>query len=204
MTQSKYPCNAIILAAGNSTRMNKDKALLAFDSEHNFLDQLLYNYTAICDKVLLVINERLNKGLTNYIFPDNVYIIVNTKPEKGRNYSIFLGISKLANSYPTFLQNIDNPFTDKTILTSLLLSISSYDYCYPSYFGKGGHPILISQKIQKAFLEKYRDDMHFRDFLIHFTRTSCPVIDDKYSLNINTKKEYLNNFGLKNQNKSEF
>ena len=192
MTSTKLstPCNAIILSAGQSSRMKREKALLAFDEKHTFIEKIISTYTKVCNELVLIVHKSLSQHLLQTGIAKDVKIIVNDKIKLGRNYSILLGLNSINIEHPTFIQNIDNPFTDKHLLLSLLENIAFYDYCFPVSQGKGGHPVLLSSRLQKSFVSDYSDDLHFRHFLESYSKYELHVNTAKYSANINTAAAY--------------
>ncbi len=173
--------------------MGMDKAGLVFDGEQNFLQRLLSVYVPVSKQVVVVIGEKQAAHFVGQ-FP-RVRFIVNPYPERGRNYSIYLGFSVLDDNLPVFIQNVDNPFTDKKLIEKLLKKRGDYEYCYVAHGKKGGHPLLVSAHIRKEFLSFDPGKIHFRKFLNRFSHTALQVEEIKYTYNINRIEDYVRIFG---------
>ena len=68
------------------------------------------------------------------------------------------------------------------------------DYIIPECNGRGGHPILISDKIINDIRATEEDQVHMKEFLNQYSRLKIPVKDEKVLVNINTIGEYKRYF----------
>lgn len=187
-------CSAIILAAGKSSRMGIPKFDLKFNKKLTFLEEIINCYTNFgCQEIVVLLNE---KG-TDYLesqsiqIPSNCTIVVNSHLEWERFYSIKLGMLQLQNSYPVFIHNVDNPFLNADVLSSLLQNHSNADYVIPVFEGRGGHPILVSNKVRTAIKNERKNDSVLSDFLKNYTKKAVRVADKKVLTNINTEAAYI-------------
>jgi len=193
MTIKNKKYSAIILSAGKSTRMGVPKFSLKFNSSTTFLENIINEYKSFgCEQIVVVLNPEgasiLDKLYLN--IPLDVKIVINQHPEWERFYSLKLGAKGLKNITPTFVSNIDNPFIDSDILQALALSIQNADYINPSINGKGGHPILLSEKIISDLTTEPKDEIHLKDYLGRYSKFAVEVEDDKILINVNTDDEY--------------
>lgn len=185
--------SAIILAAGLSSRMKTNKTELPFDSNRNFLQKISEEYLNFTCKEIIVVfntenyNSYIDKGLK---FNDQIKIVINKYPEKGRFYSLKTGISALSEIVFSYIQNIDNPFVNQDILNLLNSNSEKADYIIPSFKGKGGHPILVSEKIIQAVKNTNSDDVNLKTFLNQFEKYYAATNDKKILANINTFSDY--------------
>jgi len=199
MTIKNKKYSAIILSAGKSTRMGLPKFSLKFNSTTTFLENIINAYKSFgCEEIVVVLNpegatllEQLNLNI-----PLEVKVVINQHPEWERFYSLKLGAKGLKNITPTFVSNIDNPFVDSDILQALALSIQKADYTYPSIKGKGGHPILLSEKIIGDLTTESKDEIHLKEYLGRYSKFAVEVDDEKIFLNINTDDEYRRLFNF--------
>jgi molybdenum cofactor cytidylyltransferase len=185
--------SVLILAAGLSTRMGKEKLTLEFSDGVTFLEQIVTQYHKFgCHKIVLVVNPRGKKILDHESLrvPGEVVIAVNAFPERGRFSSIKTGLMSLADEDFVFIQNIDNPDITVDLLSALRDNIKEADYTCPFYHGKGGHPVLISNKIVKAMINENTDDVNLKHFLSRYKKIETEVDDPTALLNINTAEEY--------------
>jgi len=132
----------VIIAAGFSERMGKEKSLLKIGSRTMtkwFFDRMMaHDFNPI-----VVTRKDLGQKISEQISQHR--IVTNPTPESGRTGSIQVGISKLdrlsESPYRLLVVPIDRPgFSDST-LSKLTVSIET---CCPEKDGFGGHPILLS------------------------------------------------------------
>lgn len=191
---------AIILSAGNSSRMGKHKALLPFNENENFIQHIANEFWNFgCEKVIVVTNENLFVELQDFI-NQNIVVIKNTKPELGRFYSLFLASNFVLNYSYVFMHNVDNPFVNKTILEILSQNKDAESFVVPVFEAKGGHPILLSKKIITQIHNQLTYNLNIHDFLQLFQRKNV-IFDVKDVLkNINSQQEYFEEFKNKLKN----
>jgi molybdenum cofactor cytidylyltransferase len=187
--------SALILAAGLSTRMGKEKLALEFSHGVSFLEQIAVQYHKFrCRKIVVVVNPKGKIFLDKLPLrlPVEVVIAVNAFPERGRFSSIKTGLMSLLDEDCVFIHNVDNPEIKIDLLTALRDNLKEADYTRPNYHGKGGHPVLISKKIVKALINENADDLNLKHFLSRFKKIETEVDDPAALLNINTTEEYQN------------
>ena len=194
---SNYPCAVILLAAGLSKRMGREKAFLTFDQKKTFLSQLMEVYVSNCNRLIIVKNS-ISENWDSLNIPAETRIITNDKIELGRSYSIFLALQEVKDYTYVFLQNIDNPFTDNKLIKVLLQNKEKADYLYPKYKEKGGHPLLLNRRVMDKFIETYSPSFHLRNFLDSFSSLGIEVENELFSLNINTPEDYEHFLKTKN------
>lgn len=191
------PCSVIILAAGYSSRMERPKLALSFDKNLTFLEKIIQEYYQFgCKEIIIVLNKE-GEYLANRLFLKlkNARIVLNEHPEWERFYSVKLGLQGLSQQHPVFIHNVDNPFVNTKILESLLSQDVNTDYIVPSFDGKGGHPILISNKVCQALISAEKNDLVLSDFLKGYDKKRVIVDDKRILININTHTKYQEFFG---------
>jgi len=182
------PISALILAAGNSERMGRDKASLPFGNGLTFAAQLITSYSQTgCCPVTMVVNERFDTTLFD---PARVRFILNNQVERGRSFSIWLGLQNTPAGHSCFIQNVDNPFADDGLLKEMRNVIMPDSYVVPVFGGSGGHPVLLRSRVADE-LRKKDDIPILRDALQEFVRFEVPAPDDRIHLNIITPEVYL-------------
>ncbi len=184
--------SAIILAGGNSKRMNFPKPWLTFSENKTFLEHIIDTYKILgCNKIITVINSKfciewmyeLNKIKTKSI------VIQNHNPEKGRIYSLKLALKHLKQVNYAFIHNVDNPSVKRSTLLKLIKSRPKDGYSVPVYKNKSGHPIYITKNIIEK-IKTYSNESTLREILSSEKRTSIHVEDKHVLLNINTTEDY--------------
>ncbi|MBM3416972.1 MAG: hypothetical protein FJY20_11150 [Bacteroidetes bacterium] len=194
----KNSISAIILAAGQSERMNQPKPFLLFDEKRNFLDKINGTYiSADIQQIILVVNPAIESDVKRFMenkYPDQpVNIVVNLYPEKGRFYSIRLGLEKTDSSF-CYIQNIDNPFVTTELLIEMGKRVKQGTYVAPVYKKKKGHPVLISGELIDHCRMLKGDDYNLRKELNKFEEIKLDWTDKNILANINTDEEYQKYF----------
>jgi molybdenum cofactor cytidylyltransferase len=180
-------CSAIIPAAGNSGRMGADKTMLSNGGGQTFAGYLINGFGLYgCRPVVLVVNENFNSSIFQL---NNLITVVNHDLDKGRSWSIRLGLQQIPEGHDCFIQNIDNPFLAAGLLDRLAEAVPDNGYAVPVYKGRGGHPILLGKEVV-GFLRKQQDLFDFRKMLQHFIRLEVDCRDKGVLWNINTPDDY--------------
>src|SRR5271166_3640254 len=95
---------AVILAAGESTRMGTDKALLPWPpatpgsppSGQTFLSAAIQALYPFSDKVIVVVGKNEN-NLTPVIYANGASLVRNSEPERGQFSSLQVGLREVLN-----------------------------------------------------------------------------------------------------------
>jgi CTP:molybdopterin cytidylyltransferase MocA len=178
---------AIIPAAGNSGRMGRNKAFLQTGDGITFAQHLVNCFgLSGCKPVLMVVNENFD---STTFHAENLVIIINHHLEKGRSWSVYLGVQQVPQGSACFIQNIDNPFVGPGLLDLLIEPLTPDGYSVPVYDSRGGHPILLGCKVVD-FLRHQTESYDFRQILQQFTRFEVPFPDERILWNINTPDDY--------------
>ncbi|MBC8485146.1 MAG: NTP transferase domain-containing protein, partial [Bacteroidetes bacterium] len=138
----------VILAAGNSKRMNSRKPFLHFDKDNTFIEKIISTYLKWgCQEIVIVINKDVKNQRDFFdLLPEKVMYVLNEHPEFERFYSVKLGLATIRNASFCFIQNVDNPFINSAILDLLYEHRSDEKYVFPVFGNKGGHPVLLNRK----------------------------------------------------------
>jgi len=180
----------VILSGGASSRMKMHKALLKISEEKNFLQHIVDVYQkAGVDKIFVVKNSNID--ITEMgIDIARVTVIDNFYPDRGRVFSLQLGLIKAANADYCFIQNIDNPLISTDLLKSLYALRATADYVSPEYNGIGGHPIIISSSIINNIISSTNQENTLRDILKQHSRNILATGDENCIMNINLPSDY--------------
>lgn len=118
-------------------------------------------------------------------------MVLNHHSEKERFYSIQCGLKALEDSDFVFIHNVDSPFADLELLAQLYEKRKQADYVKPVFENRGGHPILISNKIVEKVLQIESSQMTFKTFLNEFVCEKVESDNDHIFTNINSESDYL-------------
>jgi len=192
----KKNISALILAAGKSERMNFPKPLLKFTESKTFIEKIVEEFILFNVKEIVIVTNSIiyNDLIKLKIIKENfnlIKIIVNTKLELGRFYSVKLGISEIlkSNTNYTFLHNCDNPFVNQEVLKKLYEFKNKNNYIIPFFENKGGHPILIPTKVlKKLFI--CDDNSMLNKELSKFSSKNLEINDNNILININNVETY--------------
>jgi molybdenum cofactor cytidylyltransferase len=198
--------SVVVLAAGVSTRMGKPKFLLKFDRDSYFLENIIKGYRSFGTReVIVVVNDTGSSYLNEHeIYKESeIKIVVNHHPEWDRFFSLKTGLKSLKNKkQQVFVHNVDNPFVNLTVLEAMAEKSTESDFISPAFHGKGGHPILISEKVVNEVVTEKHDALNLKEFLRRYSKYSVEVDDENILVNINTPEDYKNIIGIDFQNES--
>lgn len=144
---------AILLAAGFSRRMGRDKALLPFGNR-TALELLVATHRSVGAGQIVVVAganagplERL--GLA-------VDLLVNLQPESGMYESVRLGVRALGQDISWFFVHpVDVPLVGRQTVQRLLEAAagSDEDVLSPVFQGRRGHPPLLRSSLRQRILD---------------------------------------------------
>jgi molybdenum cofactor cytidylyltransferase len=197
----------VILAAGASTRMGRDKALLPWPpvvegapAVNTFLGAMIDLLQSQCDMVLVVAGQN-SDSLQLVVDAHNAFLLVNPKPERGQFSSMQVGLREVLNRGrdAAFISPVDRPpvlpGTVQTLRTTFLDTEPDVWAVVPELSREGGavhgHPILIGREMMEAFLRApatavAREIEHAHQQHILYVR----VADERVAANIDTPEEY--------------
>lgn len=190
---------AIILAAGSSGRMGIPKSLLKMPDGATFLEQAVSAYleTGI-RQVVVVVNPTVHKVL-EYRKPwffDDVKFIMNNQQEKGRLFSIMLGLEALEDCQFAFVHNVDQPFTTAELIGQMMKKAEKGSYVVPAYEGNSGHPVLLEADVIAAVIKHCADCKDLRTIIQPFYKNVVHTQNPLVCENINTPDDYRRVFGV--------
>jgi CTP:molybdopterin cytidylyltransferase MocA len=191
MLTSGNTCAALILAGGQSRRMNFPKAFLRINGR-TFLENIVSGYfRAGIRKIAVVMNaELIHRMPVKLLRMRHLQIIPNAFPELGRFYSLRLGLQELMDMDYTFIHNSDNPYVEEDLLRVMCDHKSTEGYVVPVYNGQGGHPVLLSNHISSVIVSNEKNYDTLRETLANFSRVEVEAGSPHVLVNINTRKEY--------------
>ncbi len=135
---------AVVLAAGFSRRLGRDKALVEVNGRP--LVRWLYDRLeqAGCQPVVIVVNEQSAPAIARAV--PSALLSVNSDPDAGRTGSFQCGLRTLAEALGTapervVMAPVDRPGWNVEVLDVVL---QSHGDAAPAHNGRNGHPVLLT------------------------------------------------------------
>jgi len=180
---------AIILAAGFSSRMGQDKALLPL-GDTTALELLVSSYQQAGVAQIIVVAGSNHAALAQLSL--KVELLQNTAPADGMFSSIRLGVPRLDPELDAFfVQPVDTPLVRPETLQAMLNHLQQQDSCcvIPCCDARRGHPPLLRAALIAAILDHDGSD-GLRGLLSQSAVQELHVDDPGVLLGMNTPEEY--------------
>jgi molybdenum cofactor cytidylyltransferase len=206
MAQAAGICG-VILAAGSSTRMGREKALLPWPpvaegvpAVNSFLGAMIDLLQLSSDLVLVVAGKNAT-ALEAIADAHGAFLVVNRQPERGQFSSIQVGLQEVLNRGrdAAFLAPVDRPPVLPATLQSLrtsFLNASPDVWMVAPELARGGeiihgHPILAGREMMEQFL-RAAPDSNARDIEHQHVQhiLYLPMSDERVACNVDTPKDY--------------
>jgi molybdenum cofactor cytidylyltransferase len=194
----------VILAAGDSTRMGSDKALLPWPpappgqpSAGTFLSAAIESLSPATD-IVIVVTGNNTSVIAPFVYAAGASLVVNTEPGRGQFSSLQVGLQEVLNRGrdAAMVTLVDRP----PVLPETILRLAQ-EFCtavnrrkwavVPQFEGKHGHPIVLGREMIEAFLKASptataREVEHQNEEHIEYVT----VVDPAAIANINTPEQY--------------
>jgi molybdenum cofactor cytidylyltransferase len=195
---------AVILAAGQSTRMGTDKALLPWppatgpcaSAGQTFLSAAIHSLDPFSEAVVVVVGRNEN-SLAPVVYACGASLIRNPDPDRGQFSSLQVGLREVLSHGrdAAMVTLVDRPpanaATLKTLCSAFTEASSDVWAVVPEYNGKHGHPYLVAREMIEAFLKappsaNARNIEHENLPHIAYVAVDDPLV----TLNVDTPDEY--------------
>ena len=199
MTQKTSFCG-VILAAGSSTRMGKDKALLPWPPNSNggtLLSAAINAFSPFCNLVIVVAGKNA-ANITSLVDANSGFLTINPEPERGQFSSLRCGLQLVLDRGrdAAMITLVDRPPVKSSTLEKLRRefdsALSNGKWAVvPECSGRHGHPILIGREMIEVFLKapvtaNAREIQHQNQARIQYVLVDDPDI----TTNLNTPDDY--------------
>jgi molybdenum cofactor cytidylyltransferase len=196
----------VILAAGESSRMGRDKALLPWppavpgavtSTGETFLSAAILAFWPYTETVIVVAGKN-EDNIAPIVYASGASLVRNPAPERGQFSSLKTGLDRVLTQgcEAAMITLVDRPppsaATLKQLCTSFELARFRGQWAVaPENGGKRGHPLLAGRELIDAFLaapsssnarEVRQANAQYIDYV--------PVADPLVTLNVNTPEEY--------------
>jgi len=193
----------VILAAGESLRMGRDKALLPWPkgagmagAGGTILSFAIKSLSQCCDFVL-VVGGKNEDALRPVVYGCGAFLVLNPTPERGQFSSLQTGLQEVLNRGrdSAMVTLVDRPAPNAETLSELVNAFVTRERgiwaTIPEYQGQHGHPIVIGREMLEAFLiapasANAREIEHANQSRISY----LPVDDPQVIANADTPQGY--------------
>jgi molybdenum cofactor cytidylyltransferase len=194
----------VILAAGESTRMGRDKALLPWPlvapgsppTGQTFLSAAIQALDPFSESVIVVVGKN-EENLAPVIYANGASLVRNPAPERGQFSSLQVGLREVLGHGrdAAMVTLVDRPpasaATLRTLCSAFTKAASEVWAVVPEYNQKHGHPFLVGREMIEAFL-KAPPTATAREIEHQNVRHVAYVVvnDPRVTMNLDTPEEY--------------
>lgn len=185
--ESRRRTEAIVLAAGASSRLGRPKALLEFGAR-TALDLVLDALRDAGVTAGAVVVGEAEEDIRRAVGAGAFAWAHNPRPEAGRTGSVIAGLAALAPDSDLVLWPVDRPLASAGTVRSLLEAASAgAGVIVPEQGGRTGHPLVLRATLRSALLGA-APEASLRDVLraSRAGRTVVPVDDAGIHFNLDT------------------
>ena len=162
---------AVVLAAGEASRMGEPKLLLEIGGT-----PMLTRVLGACAHLPRLVVA--SPSLRAFVDASGIRCIVNDRPKAGMAHSIALADAVTEPERAILVLLGDKPLVSRALVDAVLEGARGMDICFPEHGGVGGHPVFFSARARERFAElpmgdslrTLRDDPALR-------RRSLPIDD---------------------------
>jgi len=152
---------AVVLSAGESSRMGRPKALLPIDGQ-SFIEKIVgaLKQSGIA-RIVVVLGFNAD-GMRRQVEHLPVEIVVNPDYKQGQLSSLQAAIRHLqstGNCDGMLVHLVDHPYIDSRMVRSMIDSFGDSDklIVVPCHQGKRGHPVIFSNQLFQELLDAPQD-----------------------------------------------
>jgi molybdenum cofactor cytidylyltransferase len=190
----------VILAAGASSRMGRDKALLPWPADSisgTFLSGAI-DVLAPTTEMVIVVAGANEPSLRGVVYARAGYLVVNPEPERGQFSSLRVGLKAVLDRGHdgAVVMLVDRPPVTRATIEYLqaVLAESSEEEVWavvPTFGGKHGHPMVMGRDMIEAFLRAPAESTAKEVRAERLDRVRyIEVNDENVVRNVNTPEEY--------------
>jgi molybdenum cofactor cytidylyltransferase len=138
---------AVILAAGISSRIGKQKLLMPFRGmpliEYSIAAAARWQPIVVCgDELAFYLAGRFD-----------IAVVRNGEPERGMSHSLALANRAIEDGAPIVVLLGDKPLVSEQLIDTLTCASGGADVTYPQRHGEPGHPVVLSSRA-RSFIDR--------------------------------------------------
>jgi len=185
--------SAILLAAGQSKRMNGENKLIKIINNQPLIKHSINNILeSDVDELIVVVGyqEEIIKKLI--IKSEKIKIIPNKNYENGMASSIKEGLKHLSKKTDYFFICLaDMPNINKQVYNSLIKSKKNHKIIIPAYKGQRGNPVLFDRSMKKLIMN-IEGDMGAKKIINMYEKKifTFEINDQSIIQDFNTQKSF--------------
>ncbi len=185
----------LILAAGASSRMGSDKALLPWRNG-TFLSAAI-NTLQAATELVIVIAGRNQQAIAPVVYANGAFLVTNPNPDEGQFSSLRIGLNEVLGRGrdAAIVTLVDRPAPNVATIEQLKqVFLAAPDQIWavvPEFGSRHGHPIIVGREMIEAFLRapatsNAREVEHsLQEHILYL-----PVDDPLVAVNVNTQEEF--------------
>lgn len=162
---------AIVLAAGSSTRMKKQKLLLPFNGKP-MVEAVIRNIEPVLNSNILVVLGSHRSEIKKEIGKLPVSFCINDNYKKGMLSSVICGFNAVPEDAEAVLVFLgDQPHIPPDVIRQVIVDWKKKKsgIVIPKFNGKRGHPVLIEMKY-KTEIEKLNPEKGLRELMVKYDK----------------------------------
>jgi molybdenum cofactor cytidylyltransferase len=188
------PISAILLAAGESTRMRRQKALLPWQGTTLIQYQISSLLEAGVSQVVVVLGHRAERLRSMLEHTFGVQTVLNLRYRTGKSSSVRMGVRHLSpDASAVLVLSVDQPRSPELVRQVIdAYREKKAPVTYPAFQGRGGHPIIFDGALLPE-MARVRESRHGLREVVqrHRARANRFTLDDaQILLDINEPGEY--------------
>jgi molybdenum cofactor cytidylyltransferase len=191
--------NAIVLAAGESTRMGRPKPLLRF-GDRTFLEQIIaVLQEAHVDRITVVLGAQVGT-IEETVDLSGVDVVVNRDYRCGQLSSLLAGLATVpAQAEAILLCLVDGPFMTPEIVRQVIATFrtTGSPIVIPTFEGRRGHPSLFARSMFHELREAPAEEGARHVVYANEDKiTEVEIADRGVVTGVNTPEDYRLHFGI--------
>lgn len=188
--------SAILLAAGESSRMNGDFKPLMKWGTRSIISQCIDNLRrSRVDEIIVVLGHRQSE-VRSRLAGAGVQFAINEDFRRGMISSIQTGLPLISpRSDGVMICLVDQPMVGPDVINPLVISFGDYEkkISVPTFHGKHGHPIIVSREYETEIMKLSDDNPDGFKALLNNHRSEIQEVEidsDSILQDIDTLEDY--------------